>query len=440
MSAYHVKHLLVGGGLASSSAAQAIRALDHEGAILLVAQEIVRPYHRPPLSKEFLRHETTREELFTHAGDWFDANHIELRSARRAAHLDVMRNAVTLDSGEVIAYDNLLLAFGMLPRPLEVPGADLPNLLYLRTLEDAHRLHKAIDKAKAEGRPHTPGSRTGPRGKAAVIGAGMLGVELAASLTQLGLSVDLLCAHAHPWDKFAGEITGKALAAFLEKRGVRIHPSARPARLEGDGRVQRVILGDGRIIDCDFAIAAVGGVVNRELLRGTPLAAEKAILTDAYCRTNVPNIYAAGDCAALFDPLFGKHRLLDHWDNAQLTGALAGRNMAGANEAYNAVNHFFSDIFELTLNGWGEAKKVDRRLVRAARNDNGNPPDLLEIGTDAEGRVAQVLALGHAGDDELLRELVANRTQIAGWEEKIKDPAIPLSALPHPLKANNDAM
>jgi NADPH-dependent 2,4-dienoyl-CoA reductase/sulfur reductase-like enzyme len=429
MSLHHVKYLLIGGGLASSSAAEAIRGVDRDGAILLISQEIVRPYHRPPLSKEFLRREKGRDELFTHGRNWFENNQITMRSGRRAVHLDAARAAVTLDQGETVAYDNLLLATGMSPRALEVPGAALPGLYYLRTLADAHQLQTAIDKAKREGRPHVPGVHSGPHGTAVVIGAGVLGVELAASFTQLGIRVDLLCGQEHPWSKFAGEIAGRALTAFLEKRGVRVHAGSRPLRLEGDGRVQRVVLGDGRVLDCDFAVAAVGAVANRELLRNTPIEAEKAILTDAYCRTNIPNIYAAGDCAALFDPLFGKHRILDHWDNAGVSGALAGRNMAGRREAYSAVNNFFSDVFELTLNGWGEARLVDRRVVRTVGAANGGPPDIIEFGLAADGRMTQVLAVGHKGDDEILRSMVARRVQVTGMEEKLKDPATPPAIL-----------
>ena len=431
MSNLHVKYLLVGGGLASFSAAAAIRALDPEGNILLVAQEIVRPYHRPPLSKAYLRREVGRDELFASHDHWFERNRVDLRTGRRAAHLDVARGAVALDNGDIIGYDKLLLATGMSPRPLNIPGADLPNLLYLRTLEDAHRLHKAIDKAKAEGRPHEAGSRIGPRGSATVIGGGFLGVELSASLAQAGLRVDLLHSHAHPLNRVAGEIAGKALATFLEKRGVRVHLDSRVVRVEGDGRAQRVVCDGGAVVDCDLAIAAVGGVAHRELLRGTPIAAENAILVDSHCRTNVPQIFAAGDCAAVFDPLFGTHRLLDHWENASITGRLAGRNMAGAAEPYATVNHFYSEAFDLRIDGWGEARQVVRRLVRDYRTANGIDAtlDLVEIGIAADGRVAQVLALGHAADGESLRELVANRVNVNGREERFKDPAIPLSSL-----------
>src|SRR5262245_43257531 len=183
MNKAHVKYLLAGGGLAAGSAAEAIRAHDPRGSILLIGQEVNRPYHRPPLSKQYLRREVPRSELVVEPVGWFDRNNIELRTGRRVAHLDTARHAAILDNGEEINYDALLLAIGASPRPLTVLGADLPNVYLLRTIEDADRLHHAIDKARNEGQKNERGSR----GRASVIGGGVLGVEVAASLTQLGL-------------------------------------------------------------------------------------------------------------------------------------------------------------------------------------------------------------------------------------------------------------
>lgn len=418
----HVKYLLVGGGLASSSAAEAIRQIDREGSILLINSEVNRPYHRPPLSKEYLRREKPRAELFANAADWFERNHVGLQTGRRVSHLDVPRMTAVLDNGQEISFDRLLLATGAVATPLAIPGALLPNLFYLRTIDDCEVLHHAIDKARAEGRPHDRG-----RGRVVIIGGGLLGVEMAASLIQLGLSVDLLLNHAHPWHRFAGESTGKFLSLYLQKRGVRVHPDSAPRRLEGDGRVQRVVLADGTSIDCDFAVAAVGATPNRDLLHGTPIAAGRAILADQHCRTNVPGIYAAGDCAAVFDPLFGKHRVLDHWDNAIVTGKLAGRNMAGIEESYSSVNYFFSDVFDLSLSAWGDSRHIDRRLLRGTPKVEA--PDFVEFGIAADGRIVQVLAVGHSGEDEVLRELIARRVRVNGNEEALKDPSSKLGNL-----------
>src|SRR4051812_46653695 len=374
----HVKYLLVGGGVASSAAAAAIRARDEVGSILLVAQERTRPYHRPPLSKSLLRREVGRDPAFVVPPAWFEQNHVELRTGRRETRFDAGRHAAPLDSGEEVSYDRMLLATGATALALDVPGASLPNLYSLRTLEDLDRLSHAIDKARAEGLRHDKG-----RGRAVIIGGGMVGMEVAGSLTQLGIGVDLVT-ESHPWHRLAGEATGRFAALSLERAGVRVHANLRPLRLEGDGRVQRAILTDGSTLPCDLAVAAVGAMANKEVLRGSSIDAERAILTDPTCRTSAEDVFAAGDCAAIFDPLFGKYRWIDHWPHAQRTGALAGSNMAGAAERYDGVNRFESEVLNLRLVGWGESRFVDRRLIRGAP-EVGGTTGFAEIGVAADG-------------------------------------------------------
>jgi len=209
-----------------------------------------------------------------------------------------------------------------------------------------------------------------------------------------------------------------------------VHLNSRAVRLEGDGRVQRVILACGDATEslaCDFAVAAVGLEVHKEILRGTPIIAEKAILVEEHCRTNIGHIYAAGDCAAIFDPLFGKHRSLDHWESAALTGRIAGANMAGKEARFDAVSHFQSNVADLELNVWGEAKLVDRRIVRGSTGTES--PRLVEIGVAADGRVAQIIAVGRPTEAETFVEFVRRRLRIDGNEEKWKDPAVPLRQL-----------
>ena len=423
----HVRYLLVGGGAASSAAAAAIRGRDREGALLLVGQEINRPYFRTALSGDYLLRRVDRESVFTMPADWYERNGVAMRTGTRVSHLDTARQAAMLGSGEEVSYDRLLLATGATPRALEIPGSRLPNLFYLRGLEDADRLFHAVETAKQNGRRHERG-----RGAAAVIGGGVMGVELAATLTQMGVAVDLVIAQPHPWARFAGDNAGRLLASYLRKQGITIHAAAPAQRLDGDGRVQRVVLGDGTTLPCDFAVAAVGVLPNKELLRGTPIAAGKSILVDEHCHTNVPSVYAAGDCAAVFDPLFGKHCGLAHWDDAAGTGALAGKNMAAAQlgerpEPYGSVGMFSTRVFDLPVRAWGVARLVDRRIVRGA--PNADEPRLIEFGVASDGRLAHVLAIGHAEDGQLLRQAVAVRARIDGNEESIKDPATPLSDL-----------
>src|SRR4051812_29133129 len=408
MSDTHVKYLLIGGGLASSAAAQAIRHADTKGSILLVGQEINRPYRRTGLAGPYLLRQVGRDALFTLPPYWFERNAVTLRTGRRVSHLDTPPQAGTLDSGEEMSFDSSLLATGAVPRALDVPGARVPNPFYLRAGGDAERIHNAVDKARREGRAHERG-----RGRVVVIGGGTLGVELAATFTKLELAVDLVVAQDRPWHRFAGENAGRLLAAHLQKHGVAVHLNAPPLRLEGDGRVQRVVLSNGQTLPTDFAVAAVGAAANKELLRGTPIAAGKSILVDEHCRTNVPNVYAAGDCAAVFDPRFGKHRGQAQWDEAEITGSLAGANMAGVVQKYESVGEYATAVFGLPARAWGEARLVDRRVVRGAApgapGAGGETPHLIEFGIAADGRIAHVLALGHSNDDVVLRRLVAER-------------------------------
>ena len=421
MSHLHVKYLLAGGGAASSAAAVAIRKLDAVSPLLMIGQEANRPYNRSPLSKEFLRRSAKHDSLFTLRDGWFAKHSVELRTGLRVAHLDTARCAVTLDNGKEISYDRLLLATGSSSTRLDIPGANLPNLFYVRTLEDVERLGHAIDQAKIEGRPHAKG-----RGMVAVIGGGVLGVELTGTLASMGLSVHLVVGPEHPWHRFAGDPAGGYLTRYLQNHGVEVSNACRAVALEGDGRVQRVLLDDGRSIPCDFAVAAVGCTANREVLRNTPLTAEKAILVNDHCRTADEHVYAAGDCAAVFDPLFGKHRIVDNYEHAQITGTLAGTNMAGGNARYDAVNSYSTQVFDLSATVIGEPKLVDRRIVRGSTA--GDNASFAEIGIASDGRIAAVLAVGPGHDLDGLRALVARRVEVNGNQERLKDVEVPLGA------------
>ncbi|MBC7782807.1 MAG: FAD-dependent oxidoreductase [Burkholderiales bacterium] len=413
MERSHVRYMLVGGGIASSGCAEAIRELDKSEPIMLVAQEISRPYDRAPLSKSYLRRETAKRELVAKQVDWYAANNIDLRTGRRVTQIDAGRSAVFLDNGDEVFYDTLLLAIGTLPKPIGLDGGLLPNTFYLKTIADADRLHHAIEISRSVG-----------HNRACVVGAGLLGVEVAASLAMVGMQIDLIQAHATPWPKIAGELTGGFLSRRIRSTGARIHQGVRAIRLEGDGRVQRVVLSDGTTIPADFVVAAVGSVINRQLLSNTQIAAESAIMVDQRGQTNVPNIYAAGDCSAIFDPIFGKHRASTHWDHARQTGRICGINMAGGEARYDSVTHFTTELADLVVHVWGDGRFVHHRLMRGnALNDDGN---FAEVGVSADGRIAQVIAIGRGHEHFRYRDLVRNRFDTTGLEEQCKDPARPI--------------
>ena len=228
MNNLHVKYLLVGGGLASSAAAEAIRRHDVQGSVLLVAQEVNRPYHRPALSREYLRRERHRDELTTFPPGWLSEHDVELRTGRR---VESSRHQSCVPprwiTGRCWSYDHVLIATGASAKPLKIPARDLPNVFTLRTLQDADRLQHAIDTALRQGHRHPRGVG---RGKVTVIGGGLLGLELASSLTQLGLFIDLVVGQQFPWFRIAGDATGAFLRQHMERNGVTVHAGSRAAK------------------------------------------------------------------------------------------------------------------------------------------------------------------------------------------------------------------
>lgn len=419
----HVRYLIVGGGVAGSSAAEAIRSVDPSGDILLVGQEVSRPYHRPPLSKSFLRGEVGKEALPVKPADWFAGNAIGLLTGRRATRLDPDRRRVTLDDGLVIGYDELLLAFGGMVAPLEAPGAGLPGLFYLRTLADAEAIITRLKIALREGRPHPRG-----RGRVAVLGGGTLGVEIAASLKSRGLWVELVCDQPDLWHYVAGETAAQRLRDWMDENGVILHMNNPAVSLLGDGRVQRVELAGGETVQCDFAVCCIGMRVDRRLVQGTPIPAGNRLICDSFGRVGteggVSHVWAAGDSCSVMDERFDKHIAGGHWEFARQSGALAGRNMAlvaagRTPHPWRDLPGWHSEVFGLDIYAWGVARLAERRIVQDF-TESGRP-HLAEIGIDAAGRVCHVLALGRSSDDlGHLRKLVEDRAPASDIEA---DPA-----------------
>ncbi len=412
MSEKRTQYLLLGGGVAAAEAAAAIREIDPAGSILLVGREVNRPYDRRAVNKSYLRRAAGRADLALRPDGWYADHHIELHTNQRATSLEVGRRRVTLDSGEAVGFERLLIATGAAPAKLDVPGGDLPAVYPLWTLEQADAIHRAAESA----RPFTSGRRPV---RACVVGGGMNGAEAAATLAGAGLAVEWVAGHRGPLGPVAGEAAQRSIKRLFAENGVGLR-DGRAAAVEGDGRAQRVVTTGGEAVACDLVVHCVGMKVNRALLRGSPVAAETAILADVQGQTNVPGVYAAGDVAAWFDPRFGKHRPVSHWGHAAESGLIAGKNMAGAWAAWAGDDGYSVELFGRTLWAWGDARRIDRRLLR------GGGESFAEIGVEADGRVAFVLSVGREAENVALRALVDTRASTLGREESLKDAATAL--------------
>ena len=372
------RFVIVGAALASGSATAALREGGFDGEITLIGAEPLMPYNRPPLSKGYLRGQDRFEDQLVNPPAYYAEHRIDLRLGLRADAVDPKRKLVLLDRGEEVPYDRLLVATGGRNRTLTTPGADLPGIFQLRTVEDCDRIRAAAK----------PGRR------AVVIGLGFIGSEVAASLRQMGVDVTAVEGNPVPLARVLGPEVGAVLAGIHREKGVELVLEDSVAAFEGAGRVERVRTGKGRVLDCDFVVAGIGIVPNAELLATAGAAVDNGVLVDEHCRTSLPDVYAAGDVANHLHPLFGRLRV-EHWNNGYRQGRAAARAMLGGPEPYDYLHSFWSDQYEHVVEYIGFAAAWDRLVFR------GDPASRKFLGFYLkDGVVRAAVGLNRGGDPE----------------------------------------
>ncbi|MGH9105165.1 MAG: NAD(P)/FAD-dependent oxidoreductase [Acidimicrobiales bacterium] len=340
--------VIVGGGLAGARAAEALRDEGFEGRVVLFGEEPLRPYERPPLSKEYLRGEKGFDHAAVHSAAYYDAHGIELRTSTTVTAMDPGARELTLASGERAPYDRLLLATGATPRRLDVPGTGLPGVHYLRTAADADSLRGAI----AAG------------GRVVVIGAGWVGAEVAASARELGAEVAMVELASVPLESALGPELGAVYRQLHADHGVELHFGIGVQALEGREIVERVRLGDGTVLPADAVVIGVGVLPRDELARAAGLGPSDGVAVDEYLATDAPGVYAAGDVANAYYPRYGAHIRLEHWSAALNQGPVAARNMLGLGSRYEHIPYFYSDQYDFGMEYRGWAPTFDRVVLR----------------------------------------------------------------------------
>jgi 3-phenylpropionate/trans-cinnamate dioxygenase ferredoxin reductase subunit len=339
---------VIGAGLAGAKAVEALRTEGFDGRVMLVGDEGVRPYERPPLSKEYLRGEKDFDFAAVHDEDYYRANDIELLADSRATELDPKSSTVDVSSGESIHYDRLLLTTGSEPRRLSLPGADLSGVHYLRRLVDADSLRQAF----------VPGCRV------VVIGAGWIGAEVAASARQLGAEVALVELGHVPLERVLGAEIGGIYRDLHAEHGVKFYFGTAIDSIQGGSAVESVRLSDGKDLMAEVVVVGIGVTPRTELAQGNGITLENGILVDQHLATNIPNIFAAGDVANAFHPLYGDHIRLEHWAAALHQGRVAATNILGGAASYDRVPYFFSDQYDFGMEYRGWAPRWDEVVFR----------------------------------------------------------------------------
>ncbi len=340
--------IIAGASLAGAKAAEELRKQGFDGRVLLIGAEPERPYERPPLTKDYLRGESEREKTYVHEPDFYAEQEIELLTEAEVTAIDPDRSTVTLADGREFGYDRLLLTTGAEPRQIPIPGAELDGVHYLRSLADCDALRERLDAG----------------GRVAVIGAGWIGSEFAASARQRGLEVTVI----DPLTLPNGHIFGDRVASFYRgvhaEHGVEQLLGESVASFVGDAAIEGVRTAGGRTIECDFAVVGIGVVPRIALAHAAGLAVDNGILVDEGLQTSAPNVFAAGDVANASHPFFGARIRVEHWSNALNQGPAAARAMLGQPVSYDRLPYFFSDQYDVGMEYSGYAPQWDEVVIR----------------------------------------------------------------------------
>ncbi|GIH20613.1 NAD(P)/FAD-dependent oxidoreductase [Rugosimonospora africana] len=409
--------VIVGASLTGAKAAEGLRDAGFEGKIMLIGEEIERPYERPPLSKGYLQGNDPRDGAFVHPEQWYAEHDVTLRLGTRVTALDPAAHSLTLDGVETVGYDKLLLATGSRVRQLTVPGVELNGVRYLRTMPESDGLRERLSRG----------------GNVVVIGAGWIGLETAAAARGYGATVTVVELDTLPLRRPLGDELAAFFAELHKAHGVTLRFGAGVREFRGSaGTLTAVVLEDGTELPADLAIVGVGIQPATELAETSGLTVDNGIVTDAALRTSDSDVYAAGDVASTHNALLGRPIRVEHWANALNGGEAAGRSMAGEDVTYDRVPYFFTDQYDLGMeySGYVEPGGYDRIVYR------GDP-------SFVDGKVPEFIAFW-VKDDRVLAGMNVNVWDVtddvqalirAGYSggkvnlDKLADPQVPLTEL-----------
>ena len=398
--------VIAGASLAGAKAAETLRDEGFDGRVVLVGTEQERPYERPPLSKEYLRGEAGRDKVYVHDEGYYAEHDIDVRLGRTVTRIDTPAKHVTLDDGEQVPYDRLLIATGSEPRRLSIPGADLDGVHYLRTVGDSDAIRERLDRG----------------GSVVVVGAGWIGSEVAASARQRGLDVTIVEPASLPLERVLGPELGAVYRDVHADHGVRLLLETGVEAFEGSEAVERVRTSDGTEVGCDFVVVGIGAEPRSQLAADAGLAVDDGILVDERLQTIVPGVFAAGDAANAWHPFFRERIRVEHWANALNQGPAAARTMLGGTDPYDTLPYFYSDQYDVGMEYAGHARTWDRVVFR------GDPATREFIAFwIVEDRVVAGMNVNVWDVIDDIQGLI--RARVAVDDRRLADPDVPIASL-----------
>lgn len=404
-----VDYLLIGGGLASAYCAAELRRGGADGSVMLVGREPDPPYDRPPLSKEYLRGESSREEAFVHSPEWYEENSVELRTGTSVMGLDLDARTAKLQGGEEVSFGKALIATGAMVNILRVDGAQLEGIHYLRAFGNSDAIREDA----------------GSRERVVLIGGSYIGTEVAASLTEMGVKCTIVMLEDVALSGAFGEEAGRYFQGVLESKGIDFIGGAEVKSFVGDERVTGVELGDGRVIEGEAVVVGAGAKPDVMLAQRAGLEVENGIVCDATLQTSAEGIFAAGDCCSYESEIHGRRLRIEHWDVALQQGRHAARSMMGDAEPFREVPYFFSDLSDwVGLEYVGPAEDWDEIVWRGERDSGEWTAWYLK-----DDRLAAALTVGRSEDLVHARRFIADGVDLANQQANLAEGGFDLATI-----------
>jgi 3-phenylpropionate/trans-cinnamate dioxygenase ferredoxin reductase component len=399
VSARRIDFLLVGGGMASGNCAYELRKRGAEGTVLVVGREPEPPYERPPLSKEYMREESAREDAYVNALDWYEENDVELLTRTNVMSLDPGERRVKLQGGEEVEFGKALIATGANVNILRVEGCELEGIHYLRAFGNSEAIREGAAKAE----------------HVVLIGGSYIACEVAASLTAKGARCTLVMLEDVTLSRTFGEEAGRFFQDVLESHGVEVLGGEELEAFEGDGRVQAVVTKSGRAVEGDLVVVGAGVGPDTTLAQRAGLEVEDGIVCDAKLETSAEGIFAAGDACSYESVVHGERLRVEHWDVALQQGRHAALGMLGESEPYAEVPYLFSDLADwASLEYVGPAYQWDEVLFRGDRDGGEFSAWYLK-----DGRVKGALSVERSEDLVHARRLLESGADVSGQKDAL---------------------
>lgn len=372
-----IPYMIIGGGLAGNAAAESIRRRDKTGRLVVICAESHLPYDRVPLSKDYLLGKMEREQVFLKQPRFYERNNVEFIRQQPATALDFDQRLVTLGNGDQLGFEKLLVATGGRPRQLPIPGTDLEGVYTLRNLEDTEAIRRDLQEAR----------------RAVVIGGGFIGCELATAFAQMGVSTTVIELTPALLSLVVDPETSSFIESYLRQQGITVLGNTGATRLLGtQGRVTAVETSTGETLEADLVAIGVGITLNTELAATAGLHVDNGIVVDAHLEA-ADGIFAAGDIARYYSPVFERLMRVEHYDVALQHGRLAGANMTGERQTYGEIPYFFSFMGDVHINVMGD---MSRRQQCVRRGVLGLEPGFMQF-YFADGYLQAALSINRNG-------------------------------------------